>query len=91
MRYIKFEGSAPYCGTDFETVAIFEDDTPDGVINEYADNLAHDNGESYEYLATGWDGEFESEEDEESYYDDCECSWTEVTKEEYERIRERLY
>lgn len=91
MRYIKFEGSAPYCGTDFEDVAEFEDTATDGEIDEYAAELAHDNGESYSYLCTGWGENFEDEEDEEIYYANCECGWTEITKEEYERMKEEGY
>lgn len=87
MRWIKFEGGAPYCGTEFEDIAVFDNDTPDSEINEYAEELAHDNGETYSYLHTGWEGDFEDEDDEESYYEDCWCNWEEITQEKYERIR----
>lgn len=87
MRWIIFEGGTDYCGTKFTDWATFADDTSDSDINDYANALARDNGESFEYLHTGWGGEFEDEEDKESYYAGCYCEWTEVTKEEYEKIR----
>lgn len=88
MRYILFSGGTDYCGTKFEDCAVFDDGTPDSEIDNYANALAIDNGETFEYLHTGWDGAFEDEEDEESYYASCYCEWAEVSKEEYETFRE---
>lgn len=82
MRYIKFEGGTRYCGTDFESYEAYEE-IEDSVLDEIAIDLAQDNAESYEYLETGWDEDFEDEEDRENYYADAYCNWTEITEEEY--------
>ena len=90
MRYIHFWGNAGFAGTDYDKLATFPDDTPDSHIQEYSDELAGDNAETYEYLATGWEGDFESEQEREDYYEDalCSCGWTEVSKEEYKTLQE---
>lgn len=49
--------------------------------------LAADNGETYSYVATGWGEDFETEQDEESYYENLYCEWEEVSEEEYEENR----
>lgn len=38
---------------------------------------------NWEYLATGWDSGFDSDEDEQEYYDGCSYSWEYITEEEY--------
>lgn len=88
MRYIKFIGGTDYCGTDFTLVREYEDDWSDADLNEEADELATANGESFEYLATGWDNDFETEEDREAYYEGCYCGWEEISKEEYDEFGE---
>lgn len=89
-RYIKFYGGTDYCGCDFEKLAMFDDDTLDGVIDSYSYELAQDNAEAFAYIATGWDEDdegFESKQDEQNYYESCWWDWEEITKEEYERIQ----
>ena len=84
MKYIKFYGGNGYCGCDFEQYEAYEDDVTEEALAEIAYDLANDNAQSYEYIATGWDEDFESEEERESYYENIEYGWEEVTKEEYE-------
>lgn len=86
MKYVHFSGSNGYCGTDYDEYMAFEDDYSENEICEYSDELAHSNAESYEYMETGWDSDFESEDDREAYYDDAMtyCSWDYCSKEEYE-------
>lgn len=84
MKYIKFYGGNGYCGCDFEQYEVYEDDVTKETLAEIAYDLANDNAQSYEYIVTGWDEDFESEEEKESYYEDIEYGWEEVTKEEYE-------
>ena len=86
-RYIHFMGETPYCGTDYNDYIEFEDGTPNNVIDEYSDELCQQNAESFEYLATGWDEDWESEEERESYYENCYGSWEEISKEEYNKMR----
>ena len=47
-----------------------------------------DNAQSFEYIVTGWDENFELEEEREDYYGNLECGWEEITKEEYEENRQ---
>lgn len=84
MKYIKFYGGNGYSGCDFEQYEVYEDNITEEALAEIAYDLANDNAQSYEYVVTGWDGEFESEEEREDYYENIECGWEEVTKEEYE-------
>ncbi len=84
MRYIKFIGGNGYCGCDIEEYKTFKDGYPDELIDQYARELAESNGEDFEHIATGYDGEFETEEERESYYEDCWCNWEEITLEEWE-------
>lgn len=49
--------------------------------------LAYQCAESYEYLETGWDDDFENEDDREAYYENAlsYCGWNYCSKEEYIR------
>lgn len=87
MRYIRFTGGTGYCGCDFDEVEVFDDDTPDSDIDDCADDMARDNGESFEYCATDWGEDFETEEDRDAYYEDCWCNWEEISEEEYKEIK----
>lgn len=59
----------PYCGTDttYWVLAAKEND----IDTEDIDIWVHEGAESFEYLATGWGDDFETEEDREDYYADC--------------------
>ena len=59
----------PYCGTDTEYWVLAEKE--DDIDPEDMEDLVRDNAEGFEYLATGWDEDFESEEEREDYYADC--------------------
>lgn len=89
MRYIYFHGSTGYCGTDYHEFGEFPDETEDSIIEDISQNYAHDNADSYSYLATGWD-DFETEQDEEDYYEDAYsyCGWEEISKEEHDKLKE---
>ena len=52
-------------------------------LNALAEEYNQENAETYSYLATGWEEDFETDEDEENYYYDCTCYWEEITEEEY--------
>lgn len=75
MRYIRFRGSTPYCGTAYDEVEEFDDSVTDEELDEISEDKRLQNAESYEYLATGWGDDFETEEEREQYYEDCEGSW----------------
>lgn len=86
MKYVRFSGGNGYCGCDYEVYEKFEDDITEKDLNEISDGLAYENAETYEHVATGWNEDWESEEDMESYYDDAlsYSSWNYCSEEEYE-------
>lgn len=84
MRYIKFTGGNGYTGCDIEDYVAYED-ISDEELNEIANEYALDNGETYEFVATGWDEDWEDEADREDYYDSCWCIWEEISEEEFEK------
>lgn len=86
-RYIRFIGGNGYCGCDIDEVEVFPDDTTDKELDQCADDMAMENGESFEDVATGWDRDFESEEEREDYYDGCYCSWHEISEEDYKEMK----
>ena len=59
----------PYCGSDME-YWVFAD-SEDDILKDDLETWAYENGESYEYLATGWGEDFESEEVRDEYYAEC--------------------
>lgn len=85
MVYIKFVGGNGYCGCDWEEYQAFEEFN-EKEFDEILEELSYENAESYEYVATGWGEDFETEEEREDYYDRAlsEGNWFEVTEEEYE-------
>ena len=86
MKYIRFYGGNGYCGCDYEYYESFGDDTSENEIETYATELGYENAESYEYVATGWNEDFETEDDRQEYYEDAlsYCGWDYCTKEEFE-------
>ena len=83
MRYIKIEVGNGYCGCDNTEYVEFENDITDAEIDAYAIELARDNAESFEHVATGWDEDFETENDREFYYEGAWFEWEEISEEEY--------
>ena len=91
MFYYKFTADTPYCGTEAVEYHKFDTKPNDEMLNCIAEQMARENGESYEYLVTGWDDENiedltegEIEEMLNNDYADCHCGYVEVTEEEYE-------
>lgn len=94
MRYIKFEGGTGFCGCDFTEFHIFEDSVKDSELDDLADEYARDNAEFYLDIENDYSIDREDYENEEAYenayyqaeewyFEDCYCSWTELSKEEY--------
>ena len=88
MFYFRFTADTPYCGTELVDYQKFEERPTDAELDEIAEDLAHSNAESFEYLVIGWDDDNFDDEDEEAealenYYADCCGSWEEITEEEY--------
>lgn len=91
MRKIILRGYAKTVGTDFAEAALFDDDTPDCVIDEAAWHAAIANAEMYGYYYTGDDCIYDSEEDDvwDRYISDSEMGyyWEEYNGEEHDGIR----
>lgn len=85
MKYVMFFGNNGYCGTDYEEYVAFEDGVSENEINDMSNEYAYENAETYEYMERGWDSQWESEEDEEGYYDNAmtHCGWNYCSEEEY--------
>lgn len=88
MRYIHFWGDAGICGTDYHYFMEFPDDTSDEAIDDISEDFRYDNAESFEYLALGWGNDFQDENERDDYYDNADGSWEELTKEDYDKIKE---
>ena len=86
MKYVRFYGGNGYCGCDYEEYVMFDDDCPEDEIENYSSQLAYENAENFEYVVTGWNEDWESEDDRESYYDDVlsYCGWDYCSKKEFE-------
>lgn len=84
MKYVKFSGGNGYCGCDFEEYIAFPDDTTKVFLDDMLQDKIFDNADAFSYVATGWGDDFESDEEREAYFEDCEGVWEYVTKEEFE-------
>ena len=86
MKYVRFYGGNGYCGCDYEYYESFGDDVSENEIETYATELGYENAEAYEYVVTGWNEDFETEDDRQEYYEDAlsYCGWDYCTKEEFE-------
>lgn len=79
--FVRINYSNGYCDCDESEVLEVEN------IEEaeaYAAEDIYDYAESNAYVATGWDEGFESEEEEEAYYENCTFDIEEITEEEYQ-------
>lgn len=86
MKYVRFYGGNGYCGCDYEDYVVFDDNCPEREIDDYSEQLAYENAENFEYVVTGWNSDFETEDDRELYYEDAlsYCGWDYCSKEEFE-------
>ena len=87
MRYFKFYAEMPYYGTDKTELFTYPDDVTEEQLNDDCDTWGCSHCEEYEYLATGWDEEWEEEEEREAvveqYWNDCGWDWEELDEEEF--------
>ena len=85
MRYIKFYGTNGYCGCDYENWMIFDDNTPDHVIDGVSIDLAIDNADMYEDNILNYNNPFADKEYKE-YIDNAieYADWKEISKNEYD-------
>lgn len=85
MKFYKVTLDTPYCGTE-STEYISAETKRDA--EEQAGEMLQAHAESYEYLITGWDGEYFDDEEEmemalENYYADCSFELEEISEEEF--------
>lgn len=81
--YYRFTAWTPYAGTEDEFCCEFDKPLTEQELKEMLEEHIQTTAEGYEYLATGWDGDFEDEEERNNYYADCDGEWEEITEEEY--------
>lgn len=85
--YVRFFGGNGYCGCDYEEYQCFDSaDITEAELNQMSSDMAYENAETYEYVVTGWDTDWESDEDRADYFDNAlsYCGWDYCSKEEYE-------
>ena len=92
--YVRFSLSNGYCGCrreDYVKHIVENDDISQSAIDEHIqewfENEMYEYLETYEYVATGWGEDWESEEDREAYYQGEYCNWEYITEEEYHEGR----
>ena len=86
MKYIRFYGSTGYAGTDYEDYEVYyDDDISSDELDQESEERGYANAEDYEYMVTGWNSDWESEDDREQYYSDAldYSGWEEIDEEEY--------
>ena len=94
MRYIKFYGSTPFCGTDYEEYEALEDSWTDKQLDSESEERCYSNASMYEDIETDYqiyrddyttEEEYKDAYDEASdeYYSECFGDWEEVSYEEY--------
>ena len=85
MKYVRFSGGNGYCGCDYEEYVMFDDDCPEDEIENYSIELAYQHAESFEYVESSWDSDFEDENDREMYYENAlsYCGWDYCSEEEF--------
>ena len=50
MKFVKFSGSTPFLGTDYEDYMVYCDDTPEDAITMQSQGYAIDNGRRFDRL-----------------------------------------
>lgn len=79
--FVRINYSNGYCGCDESKVMEVENiEEAEAYAVEDLDEYA----DSYAYVDTGWGVGFESEEEEEAYYENCTFYIEEITEEEYQ-------
>lgn len=83
MRYFKFSyDNGVHTGAEDEYVE-FDDNVTEEALNDYGAEALCAYAEDYDYLVLGWDKDEQDEDERDAYYENCDFSYEEVTKEEY--------
>ena len=89
MKVIRLYVDTDYIDGDGNRVIyiLYDSDTDINIINKDIAQIANEFFEDHEYLAQGYDyiNGWESEEDEQSYYDNCWYDYTIITEEQMMR------
>ena len=79
--FVRINYSNGYCGCDVSEVIEVENMKE---AEDYAGENLRTYAEPYAYAAIGWDQDFESEEEEEDYFENCTFDIEEITEKEYQ-------
>lgn len=89
MHYYHFVADTPFIGTENHYFLEVKKPLTEKEIAEECEEYKIDNAGSYSYLVTGWDENWDNEEEMEDYYADCSCYCEEITDpEEWEELQE---
>ena len=83
MQYVRMVFDNGYSECREENYLAFDDECTERDINMYAQENLQDYAESYAYVETGWGNDFEDEEDEGYYYENCDYDWDFISEEEW--------
>ena len=93
MKYVRIECTVGYIGCDENYYLAFPDNWDDDQIEQYANELVDDNGQTWEYLAvedinredfeTDEDYEHTLEDEVDSYWGNVGGYWEEITEDEW--------
>lgn len=94
MMYVKFEGGTGFCGETFEDFEVYKEDLTQEDLLEIAEDKAIDNALMYYDCGNIEREDYNSQqeyedalaEDEDNYLEGAYCSYTILTKEEYEEL-----
>ncbi len=88
MRFIRYWLDNGYAGCLEEEVEAFPDDTTDHEIREMIEEMVGPYGDDHINGVEGWDWEegWESEEDEETYYENIDYGWEDISEAEYKEF-----
>lgn len=89
MYYYHFIADTPYCGTEYHELLETKQLMTQKEIKEYCEDVRIQNAECYSYLETGWEDDWESEEQAEEYFSNCSCYCEEITDpDRWEELKE---
>lgn len=81
MFYYCFHFESPYVGTDRDYFYAFDEKLSEDELQDMAAEIGADCAEDYSYLA---EDEAETAEEIDGYYDNCVCTYEEISEKEYE-------
>ena len=87
-RYIIATRNNGYYGCDETEYYIFPEGTTDKEIDKYIEEGMYDYAEDYVNSVRGYDKDWENEDEEQEYYDNCCFDWRDASENEIEDYEE---